>query len=449
MDWHSERECTLITCRCTWWSSYFEIQLPTQLMGTCLTPPDDIVNKDINERLLYDRRVRRYAHFLILCGTKGAGKTTILQGVLSGSYNKYLNSIRSDCVSSIIHLLTIMQDTDSIQLLQSLSIYNPHDLDRIRQTISIIWTKYNAFERILFHAYAYKNEFELLENMDYFMANIDRIMFDDMEEKQTSILNTEDIIRYHTKHNAMNRYSWTTNNDNDMEMIDVPTNCNGIWKHFHMFDEPRCYRANSAVVFVAALSDYCETITDVCGHTKNAMDHSLEYFNSIVNSRYFRNYEKILFLNKEDIFRKRIRKGVSLSMCFGIIWDGPDHPDYEYNEDMSLVISYWIKATEFATGRVMESDIAKIILQYLHKEQERVYAQALLRLDEKEEYFEECYNQSLAFITNSYQEQNTCPNQIVFTHVTVAIDEYTVQRVLWDCQNILIRSSLRRGGLMV
>eukprot|EP01083_Nonionella_stella_P280038 952454_1 len=418
------------------------------VMGTCLTPPDDLINKDINERLICDQRkisTRRYVHFLILCGTKGAGKTTILQraetihGVLSGSYDKYLNSIRSDCVSSIIHLLTIMHDTDSIQSLQSLSIYNPHDLEQIRHTISIIWTKYNAFERILSHAYAYKNEFELLENMDYFMANIDRIMCDDMEEKQTSILNTEDIIRYHTKHNTMNRYSWTTNNDNDMEMIDVPTNCNGIWKHFHMFDEPRCYRANSAVVFVAALSDYCETITDVCGHTKNAMDHSLEYFNSIVNSRYFRNYEKILFLNKEDIFRKRIRKGVSLSMCFGDKWDGPNHPDYEYDEDMSLVISYWIKATEVATERVMESDIANIIVQYVH----------ICEGDFDEEYSEECYNQSVAFITNSYQEQNKCPNQIVFTHVTVAIDEYTVQRVLWDCQNILIRSSYRRGGLMV
>eukprot|EP01083_Nonionella_stella_P302379 1042286_1 len=235
------------------------------VMGTCLTPPDDLINKDINERLICDQRkisTRRYVHFLILCGTKGAGKTTILQGVLSGSYNKYLNSIRSDCVSSIIHLLTIMQDTDSIQLLQSLSIYNPHDLDRIRHTISIIWTKYNAFERILFHAYAYKNEFELLENMDYFMANIDRIMFDDMEEKQTSILNSEDIIRYHTKHNAMNRYSWTTRHDNDMEMVDVPTNCNGICKHYHMFDDDRRYRSNFAVVFVAALSDYCETIID-------------------------------------------------------------------------------------------------------------------------------------------------------------------------------------------
>eukprot|EP01083_Nonionella_stella_P116643 346741_1 len=424
-------------------------------MGTCLTPPDDLTNKDINERLLYDRRVRRYAHFLILCGTKGAGKTTILQraetihGVLSGSYDEYLNSIRNDCVSSIVHLLTIMHDTDSIQLLQSLSIYNPHDLDRIRQTISIIWTKYNAFERILFHAYAYKNEFELLENMDYFMANIDRIMFDDMEEKQTSILNTEDIIRYHTKHNAMNRYSWTTRHDNDMEMVDVPTNCNGICKHYHMFDDDRRYRSNFAVVFVAALSDYCETIMDAYGYTKNAMNHSLEYFNSVVNSTCFKNYQKILFLNKEDIFRKRIRKGVSLSMCFGDKWDGEDYPDYEYNEHMSLVISYWIQVMESVIGRVMDSDIAKIILKYLHKEQGRVHAQALLRLDEKEEYFEECYNQSLAFITNSYQEQNTCPNQIVFTHVTVAIDEYTVQRVLWDCQNILIRSSLRRGGLMV
>ena len=49
---------------------------------------------------------------------------------------------------------------------------------------------------------------------------------------------------------------------------------------------------------------------------KNAMHESIELFDEICNSRWFRRTEMIVFLNKEDLFRQRIRNGETLDLCF-------------------------------------------------------------------------------------------------------------------------------------
>ena len=49
--------------------------------------------------------------------------------------------------------------------------------------------------------------------------------------------------------------------------------------------------------------------------TVNRMDESLKLFDEICNSKWFAETSIILFLNKSDIFREKIKK-VDLSSCF-------------------------------------------------------------------------------------------------------------------------------------
>ena len=51
--------------------------------------------------------------------------------------------------------------------------------------------------------------------------------------------------------------------------------------------------------------------------TKNAMHESLLLFSEIFSSKWFRNSEMILLLNKHDLFCEKLRD-TSLSVCFDV-----------------------------------------------------------------------------------------------------------------------------------
>ena len=72
----------------------------------------------------------------------------------------------------------------------------------------------------------------------------------------------------------------------------------------------------------------------------NAMEEALELFSIVANSRYFKNSAMILFLNKSDIFREKIKKK-SLRVCF---------PEYDggnlYEETTNYILSKFEEKVE-------------------------------------------------------------------------------------------------------
>jgi len=132
----------------------------------------------------------------------------------------------------------------------------------------------------------------------------------------------------------------------------------------------------------------------------------------------FRKSEMILFLNKDDLFQEKLRAGISLSECFsrGKGWLAPQQewdPQHDY-----------IPSKGPSNGNEEED------------------------INDKQN-FDNCHNAAIKFIQNAFMEVNANPNRVIFCHVTCATDQETVQKVFWDVQNIVIRSNLRRGGLMV
>lgn len=89
-----------------------------------------------------------------------------------------------------------------------------------------------------------------------------------------------------------------------------------------------------AVLFVSSLSCYDQMLYEQ--NDLNAMDEALELFSIVANSRYFKNSAMILFLNKSDIFREKIKKK-PLTVCF---------PEYEGNDSYEETTQYILKKFE-------------------------------------------------------------------------------------------------------
>ena len=65
-----------------------------------------------------------------------------------------------------------------------------------------------------------------------------------------------------------------------------------------------CFDNVNAVVFVASLSEFDQNLFE--DETKNRLDEALELFQQISNSKWFQQTSLILFLNKKDLFEKKV-----------------------------------------------------------------------------------------------------------------------------------------------
>ncbi|KAG8143917.1 hypothetical protein E2320_001060 [Naja naja] len=108
--------------------------------------------------------------------------------------------------------------------------------------------------------------------------------------------------------------------------------------HFRLFDVGgqrserkkwiHCFEDVTAIIFCVALSGYDQVLHE--DETTNRMHESLKLFDSICNNKWFTDTSIILFLNKKDIFEKKIKKS-SLIICF---------PDYTGPSNFPDAVTY-------------------------------------------------------------------------------------------------------------
>lgn len=90
-------------------------------------------------------------------------------------------------------------------------------------------------------------------------------------------------------------------------MVDVGGQRNERKKWIH------CFQDVTAIIFVVAISEYDLKLEEDL--VTNRMHESLKLFNDVVNNRWFEKTNVILFMNKRDLFEKKIKK-VPLTVCF-------------------------------------------------------------------------------------------------------------------------------------
>lgn len=143
-------------------------------------------------------------------------------------------------------------------------------------------------------------EFQLDDSAAYFFDNLERIAAEGYRPTNEDILNvrakTTGIVETEFFHKSMH-----------FRMVDVGGQRNERKKWIH------CFQDVTAIIYVVAISEYDLKLEEDL--TTNRMHESLKLFNDVVNNRWFENTNVILFLNKKDLFAKKIVK-VPLTVCF-------------------------------------------------------------------------------------------------------------------------------------
>jgi len=368
-------------------------------------------NENIESFMMRERKRDQTIRKLLLLGTGSSGKSTIFKqlkqiyqdGLAETVYFESAFQIRNNCVMSILTLLKRSQVLYDLNPVEHADCHVDLKTDGVRQHIQHVLDNQDVDGlndkrgRVLSESITYlwslpsvrrtfkkRHKFSFIENMDFFFAKINMIF--DVNYAPT----LEDVLKSRVRTTGLVQ-ELVNINDVMFSIFDAGGQRTERRKWIQLFE------GVTAVLFVAALSHYsCVLFED---ENTNSMVESLELFDYICNSKWFRQTEMILFLNKKDVFEQRLREGISLSVCYGDSWDGDD---------------------------------------YVEQEDEK----------EDEAFFRRCSHMAVDFITDEYQKLNKNPRKKIFMHATTATDQANVEKVFWDVQNIIVSTNLASSGLV-
>jgi len=168
------------------------------------------------------------------------------------------------------------------------------------------------------------SEFQLIDAVQYFFDAIDRI------KDPNYCPNETDIINCRSKTTGITETEFDIENMH-FRLVDVGGQRSERKKWMH------CFQDVTAAIFCVALSEYDLLLYE--DESTNRMAESLRLFKEICNNKWFVNSSVILFLNKKDLFEKKIQE-VDLNVCF---------PEYTGGKNYD-------NATEFIRQRFLEQN---------------------------------------------------------------------------------------------
>lgn len=132
-----------------------------------------------------------------------------------------------------------------------------------------------------------------------------------------------------------------------------------------------CFEDVTAIIFFVALSEY-----DLCLYeddSTNRMHESLKLFDEICNSKWFEKVPIILFLNKKDLFEKKI-KDKNITVAFPDYTGGQNYDEaskyieeqfrsLNENVDEKAVYSYFTCATDTENIKLIFTSVKSILLE--------------------------------------------------------------------------------------
>lgn len=141
--------------------------------------------------------------------------------------------------------------------------------------------------------YLKHDRFQFSDSAEYFFQRIPIIM------QPGYVPTLEDILRCRVRTTGIVELEFMVGR-NRFIIVDVGGQRNERKKWIH------CFENVTAVLFVAALSEYCQTMYEDA--RVNRMVESLNLFEEVCNMPWFEQTSIILFLNKCDLFKERLQR---------------------------------------------------------------------------------------------------------------------------------------------
>ncbi|KAJ7723127.1 putative G protein alpha subunit GNA-3 [Mycena metata] len=171
-------------------------------------------------------------------------------------------------------------------------------------------------------------EFYLMDSATYFFSHIHRIA------SPTYVPSEEDVLRARARSTAIIETRFWMG-DLMIHMFDVGGQRSERKKWIH------CFESVTSIIFCTALSEYDQVLEEE--RRVNRMRESLYLFESVINSRWFLRTSVILFLNKIDVFKRKLPK-IPLGRYF---------PEYAGGNDLQ-------KAAKYILWKFMQENRAKL-----------------------------------------------------------------------------------------
>ena len=214
-------------------------------------------------------------------------------------------------------------------------------------------------------------EFQIVESVKYYFNDIGRIMQDDYVATQQDML----LARVRTSGIVTEKY---VIDGVDFEMYDVGGQRNERKKWIHCFDDV------TAVIFVAALSEYDQALFEDAN--ANRMTEAVDLFGDICNNRVFQESSMILFLNKKDLYEEKVKEVH--------IGDQPAFANFD--------------------AKIGDADY---------------------------------YDKGIKYFLDLFLGQNRNPDRQIYNHATCATDSKNVEVVFNSCKDIIMRKNMEEMGL--
>lgn len=161
----------------------------------------------------------------------------------------------------------------------------------------------------------HRDDFYLMDSAQYFFENLDRIL------SKGYVPNVTDVLR--TRKQTSGIYDTRFKlEDINIHLFDVGGQRSERKKWIHCFDNV------TVIMFCVALSEYDQVLLE--SPTQNRLVESLDLFESVVNSMWFRRTSVILCLNKIDVFIDKLPRSPL----------GKYFPDYVGGNDVNKAVKY-------------------------------------------------------------------------------------------------------------
>eukprot|EP01120_Amphizonella_sp_Union-15-10_P006107 TRINITY_DN1912_c0_g1_i1.p1 TRINITY_DN1912_c0_g1~~TRINITY_DN1912_c0_g1_i1.p1 ORF type:complete len:355 (+),score=75.58 TRINITY_DN1912_c0_g1_i1:3-1067(+) len=278
---------------------------------------------------------------LLLLGTGDSGKSTFvkqmkvihLNGFKKAEVERFKVVIKESTLLSIKVLIMKSQELNiklSSQVQESKEIvFNADSLNPdVGAHITRLWA-----DKGIRKTWERNSEFQIENSADYFLDHVSRICQEDYQPTQDDIfrarLKTTGIFEVQFKHNGY-----------DFTLLDAGGQRAERRKWLHCFEDV------TAIIYFVALNEYDMKLYE--DQRVNRMKESLELFQEITSSRWFKNTPFILFLNKSDLFKTKIQTS-PLENLF---------PNYTGGSDFE-------KGTEFIKDRFKETFKGELMYTYV------------------------------------------------------------------------------------
>ncbi|XP_065913197.1 guanine nucleotide-binding protein G(s) subunit alpha-like [Dysidea avara] len=269
-------------------------------------------NKEINDKILEEKRDYRSTHRVLLLGTKNSGKSTVM---------KHLALLADDDPSEEVWIERVHDIHLNIReivttVLKAMAIFNPPfqlqnpESEEHAKYVLEVASKPNFdfpsefFDRCfnlwndpgMVQCYGRSDGYQLLSCAHYFMES-EKFKAISMP---TFIPSNEDILQSHSVTKGMQEIKFTK----DMIKYHV-VDINGQQRNYSKWTQ--CFSDITAIVFIVDCSSYNLYLREDC--TKNCLEEAMELFDSIWGNKWLINVSVVMFLNKTDLLKQKILEG--------------------------------------------------------------------------------------------------------------------------------------------